>query len=74
MTKNIHTSQKNIFKDRNVKNTYIYNIIIVIIIFILLILVIISTYKKDAGINSHYKGDCLIDLATSYHTHNCLDN
>lgn len=53
---------------------YMYNVLIVIVIFGIFLVAIVYTYGKNAGINSHYQGDCLIDLATSYQPHDCLVN
>lgn len=51
-----------------------WNITYAIIIFLLFLIGILYTYNKDAGKNSHYEGDCLIDIATTYTSSHCLDN
>jgi hypothetical protein len=53
---------------------YIYNALIVISVFCILLVTIVFTYVKNAGGNSHYQGDCLLDLATSYQPRDCLVN
>ena len=59
---------------KTLNNKYVYNVVFVIFIFF--IFIIGSTYFYDTthNRNSHYSGDCLIDLATNYQSHNCLDN
>lgn len=52
---------------------YIWNVIFVITFFALFLVGILYTYSDDAGKYSHYEGDCLIDLATTYSS-KCLDN
>jgi len=59
---------------REEDSQYMYNVIIVIVIFCIFLIGIVLMYGKNAGINSKYEGDCLIDLATSYQPHHCLDN
>ena len=54
--------------------SYMYNTMIVIIIFVVFIAIIVYTYGVNSGINSLYKGDCLLDIATTYQPHHCLDN
>ena len=57
---------------RKAEHEYMYNVLIVIFIFVIFIGGVICMYGKNAGINSRYEGDCLIDLATSYQSHDCL--
>jgi hypothetical protein len=52
---------------------YVWNVVFVITIFVLFLIGILYTYNSDAGKYSHYEGDCLIDLATTYSS-KCLDN
>lgn len=52
---------------------YIYNIIFVIGMFIALTLCIM--YLVDSKVpGTHYEGNCLLDLATTYSTNGCLNN
>lgn len=53
---------------------YMYNVLIVIIVFGIFMIAIVYAYSKNAGINSHYDGDCLLDIATSYQPRDCLIN
>lgn len=53
---------------------YMQNVLIVIIVFGIFLIAIVYTYSKNTGINSHYRDDCLIDLATSYQSRDCLLN
>jgi hypothetical protein len=55
------------------ESTQIWNVIFVITIFMLFLLGIFYTYNAELGKYSHYEGDCLIDLATTYSS-KCLDN
>lgn len=52
---------------------YMYKIMIAIGLFIILILCVM--YLLDSKVpGTHYKGNCLLDLATTYHTEGCLDD
>ncbi len=59
---------------REAEHEYMYNVLIVIFVFVIFIVGVICMYGKNAGINSRYEGDCLIDLATSYQSRDCLVN
>ena len=52
---------------------YLYTVLFVISMFILLTLCVM--YLFDSKIpGTHYEGNCLLDLATTYRTKGCLDN
>jgi membrane-anchored glycerophosphoryl diester phosphodiesterase (GDPDase) len=53
-------------KDKN----YIYYITCIVIIFAVFVFYTYSASRKP----THYKGDCLLDLTTSFYTDGCLDN
>lgn len=57
-----------------IEHQQFWNIAFVIIVFLLFLMGILYTYGSDAGKNSHYEGDCLIDIATTYTSSHCLDN
>lgn len=52
---------------------YFWTVSFIIITFLLFLVGILYTYGPNSGKNSHYEGDCLIDLATNYSS-KCLDN
>jgi cobalamin biosynthesis Mg chelatase CobN len=60
--------------DKEGYEAYFYNVLIVFLIFVILVVGLLYTYNDKLGKTSHYKGDCLIDLTSSYNTNNCLDN
>lgn len=51
---------------------YLYNFGIVVGLFVLLIVCFLYSYDTKMR-GEHYTGDCLLNLATTYHTDGCLD-
>ncbi len=62
--------------EQNESNSYkyIYTVLFVIGMFILLTLGIMYLFDPKKISMTHYKGNCLLDLVTTYHTKGCLDN
>lgn len=54
--------------------TYMYTILFIIGMFILLVLGVMYLLDSKKLGQTHYKGNCLLDLVTTYHTKGCLDN
>lgn len=59
---------------RNNEYNYIMNVLVVLLFFILFIILSVYVFVVKSGANSHYKGECLNNLATTYMTDGCLDN
>lgn len=53
--------------------SYYINVAVIVLLFILLMIVTLYVVNTRSGVESHYKGDCLIDLVTTYKTEGCLD-
>lgn len=54
--------------------SYTSNVSIICLIFVLLILIALYLLGTKTGIDSNYKGNCLIDLTTVFRSEGCLDN
>ena len=52
---------------------YIVNVLVIVLVFTLFMLLSMFVFGRT-GENANYKGDCLVDLATTYKTDGCLDN
>lgn len=61
------------YKMKRDDTDYIANVFWILVIFVVMILIIVYTYGPLAGTKSQYTGDCLLELATTYHTNKCLD-
>ena len=53
--------------------SYYLNVAVIVVLFMILMIALIYIFNTRTGIKSHYKGDCLIDLVTTYTTDGCLD-
>jgi hypothetical protein len=52
---------------------YMYTVLFIILMFILLVLCVM--YGMDSKIpGTNYKGSCLLNLVTTYHTEGCLND
>lgn len=53
---------------------YMYTVILILLVFIVFVLIIVYMYNpKIIRADSNYKGDCLLDLSSTYYTEGCLD-
>jgi hypothetical protein len=68
-----HPINKYKYKMKSEDTDYIANVFWILVIFVVMILIIVYTYGPLAGTKSQYTGDCLLELATTYHANKCLD-